>query len=186
MNQSLYAILLIIPLLLTTACKEEEEYVPIYGPGPQAYGKAAALKNDKAWYSSGYAERYKKENTAYFGILLDTYTIEGFHRENVCFSDIYLKKGSYELRKKMTNIYEGYVGAIYATLADDGDVLEDWYNLDEGAKDNYLEIIAIDTVEQQVEGRFTATFEVRQPKRNRNNPDRVKFSNGTFSVKIVK
>ena len=185
MKRFLFVVLFIIPLLLTPACKEEEEYVPIYEPGPQTYGKGTALKNGKEWYSSGYAVRSSK-NTSYFGIFLDTYTIEGFHRESVRFSDIYLKKGTYELRKKTTNIYDGYVSAFYATLADDGDVLEDWYDLEEDAKDNYLEVTAIDTVEQRVEGRFTGMFEVRQPKRNASNPDRVKFTNSTFSVKIVK
>jgi hypothetical protein len=186
-------IILIAALCSFYSCEEEkvEIFVPIFLPGLQTDGKAAAFKNQKKWEASAYG---KKEDWSVGTISLIITTYEDKEglilREMLSFDEIPLKKGSYPLDyTTQEDFNDGEVGAFYGTLEDDGDVAEDFYKLDKTAKDNLLEVTTVDTIAKQISGKFTVSF-IKQPSVNPDrpktlNPDRVKFSNGTFNVKIL-
>lgn len=73
-----------------------------------------------------------------------------------------------------------FVSPTYTTWTSDGDVTEDRYDLDTTATDNFFRIQTIDLANNRVEGTFTATFKIREPRINPANPKTVKFSEGKF------
>ena len=100
------------------------------------------------------------------------------------FNEVPVKTGIHEIGN-VNDLNDGLVGVSYGTLR--GDVVEDHYIMDETAPDNRIEVTFVDTVEMRIEGTFTVSFDIQDPekKRNPNNPDRVKFTNGHFNVQII-
>lgn len=186
-------ILILTAILIFAGCEEDnpEPFVPIFMAGPQTDGKAAAFKNGHLWEASAYGKKEDwSEGT--ISIIITTYEDEEglILREMLSFDEIPLQKGMYLLdHTSQEDFNDGEVGASYGTLEDDGDVVEDFYKLDKTAKNNLLEVTFVDTVAGEMKGSFTASF-VKQPSVNPNrpntrNPDKVKFSEGTFTVKIL-
>ncbi len=187
-------LLLLFPFLLINCEKDSlfSELVRVFLPGPKTHGEATAIKNGTDFEASAYAvEEDWSEGT--FSLLFYTYTEEGYHREILGFNEIPHRKGNYILGNA-SSYNDGIAGASYGTLADDGDVGEDHYDLMEEMEDNYIEVTHIDTVAREVEGTFTASFYITSPsrmisnpvrKRNPENPDHIKFSDGWFKVKFI-
>lgn len=175
-----------IIVLLVIGCKKEE-HIPIYFPGNMTFGRMDADKEGKAWVASS-AAFYNEYNPALFGIIASTFTEGGFLRETLVFNKIPLKVGRYEVTKLNNDMFDGKTGASYNTSEDDGDVSEDSYDVDESATDNYIEITLVDTIANMAKGNFTVSFNIVTSggKRNPSNPDKVKFSNGTFDVEFFK
>jgi hypothetical protein len=167
---------------------EKEEFVPIFHPGSMTYGRMNADKNGVDWVASSLAQVYDTIPSL-FGIGASTFSEEGFARENLAFNKIPKQVGRYNIRGPINNILDGFTGSSYFTKEDDGDALEDTYEVDESVTDNYLEVTLLDTVAHHfVQGKFTVSFKIATPggKRNPSNPDKVKFSNGTFDVKFFR
>ncbi len=180
----------ILFLLSATVCFAigcQKEDVPIYYPGSMIYGSAEAKKNGKDWLASSGAQHYDTIPSL-FGMGMETVSEEGFPREDISFNKIPKSVGKYKVSGPYNNVFDGFVGSSYHTLEDDGDALEDTYVLNEDAIDNYLEITLIDTVANIVQGKFTVTYDIATSggKRNPNNPDRVKFSDGSFDIEFFK
>ncbi len=79
------------------------------------------------------------------------------------------------------------VTASYGTLSDDGDVLEDFYTIDERG-DNWATITAIDTIDGEVviSGEYNLHFQFNnsREKMNAANPDHIRFTDGVFEVRF--
>ena len=169
-------------IILTAACSKDE-FTPIFEAGPKDYGCASAKKNNLSFVASGVALVHDDRPSEYFALFFDTFTPEGFWRERLSVNEIKFKAGEYSVSGSRSDIYDGFVGGRYVTLADDGDVAEDRYILEE-SKENRLIIIKVDIIENIVKGTFHLKFEIdpNREKRNPNNPDKVVFSEGEFEV----
>ncbi|MBI1226900.1 MAG: hypothetical protein GC192_16835 [Bacteroidetes bacterium] len=167
---------------ISIGCKKEEK-VPIFHPGDMTYGRMDAKKNGKNWIASSSAQNYDNIHSL-FALDAVTYSEEGFLREELFLNKIPKKVGKYVVSGPYNDIIDDFIGSAYHTLEDDGDVLEDTWDVDETAADNYLEITFIDTIENIVKGNMTVSFKISTDggKRNADNPDKVKFSKGAFDV----
>lgn len=166
-----------------TGCKKEE--VSIFYPGEMTYGKMSGNKNGKDWVASSSAQ-FHDNNSSFFGIGASTFSKEGFLRESLVLNKIPLSTGYFKISGTTNNVFDGFVGAVYHTSEDDGDVSEDSYEVDENATNNFVEITLLDTIINKVEGNLEVSFKIATlgGKRNPNNPDKIKFSNCKFEVKF--
>lgn len=178
-------------LLSLGACKEEEEpsLIPDY-----YWGEASALKNGKEWQPLIYGITLRGISRQY-GILMDVFSEQGFRRERLTFG--YLKKDRIDsfpvladsIFKNENNfpnelIYSDSCDATHSTMIDDGDVVGDFYDVDQ-TKDNYIEIVEYDEESGEVSGRFEVTFILTYDSPwTPDSPDTVKFTNGVFKTKI--
>ena len=169
-------------IFLALSCQKEElSTIPIYEAGEMLFGSATGKKAHLDWEASGIGLSHTNSNE-FWGILLGT-SEDGFSRENLVLGFISATPGNYRIAREHS---PGVITSFYLTLQDDGDVLEDSYLVDESVLSNVARITKIDTVENLIEGIFTATFEIRDPEKkvNPNNPDRLTFSDVSFSVQI--
>ncbi|MCG8332134.1 MAG: hypothetical protein MI974_30900 [Chitinophagales bacterium] len=178
------SLLKIALLTLLVSCTKDKHYeLPIFEAGPQTYGWSTALKNNVGFESSGTALWHSDKPNEYFGVLLDTYTSEGFWRERISLNEIKYEIGEYQVKGGYSDIYDGFVGSSYGTLSDDGDVVEDRYLL-KASEENILKVETIDTINNLIQGTFHLAFEIdrERGKTNPANPDVVVFSEGKFEV----
>ena len=163
-----------------------------YLPGDTTFGVVYAVLQDSVfWVASGLAQNQMEHPTSpdeYFGIQFNTYeSVFGFQRENLFLSEIPKNKlGNYTISSGHFDFDDELIGATFYTVADDGDVLEDSYEVDESVLDNMLTISSIDSINNVYEGSFTVTFKIATigGKMNPNNPDRMTFRDASFRVKI--
>ena len=181
---------------LFVGCQKEIEYPhgPIYEPGPQTFGWSTSEKNGLSFESSGYAIKSPELGDELFAVHFVTYTDWGAQRELISMGPF-----EYKLERKddvVENITKDdleqsiklkQVTASYGTLADDGDVLEDSYVIDERG-DNWATITAIDTIDGEVviRGAYNLHFKFKnnRDKVNEANPDHVRFTDGVFEVRF--
>ena len=175
-------IIVIGMMVLSSSCQKEELDIPIYEPGSMLFGSASGKKAHLDWNASGLALR-NRDGKPIWGILFGTQSSEGFLRESLSLGSIPYGTGTYELAREPK---DGFLTSTYGTSQDDGDVGEDNYLLDESASGNTAHITKLDTIEKIIEGVFTASFQIADPsqKVNPNNPDKVTFSEVSFSVQI--
>ena len=166
--------------LLFSSCNK----TPIYFPGEMAHGWSEASKNGKKWKSSANAGVIK-QLPGYIYINFSTFSEDGSLREELSLYKIPIKIGLYEVKGKIIadTIFKS-VEAFYGTLRSDGDVDEDSYYLDEREKSS-LEITRYDEITKTVTGKYKTYFSINPPKINPKNPDKVRFTEGTFEVKIT-
>lgn len=165
-------------------------YVPIHQPGDTVnFGAGYAKKLTADWTAEAIASVMKFVDTSYIGVGFFTYSKTDLHSQRESLGFRFIKKNSLgemlKLKKMdVSNLENGYVSPTYTTWRSDGDVIEDQYNLDETATDNYFQLIKADWGQKRVEGTFTASFKIREPRVNPLNPKQVKFSNGRFWANI--
>ena len=165
-------------------------YVPIHQPGDTVnFGAGYAKKLTADWSAEAFSRVMTFVDTNLVSVSFLTYSkIDlGAQREHLAFAFIPKASiGQAFLLKSMTSttLKPGYVDATYSTWRLDGDVIEDRYNLDETATDNYFKVTKADWAKKRVEGIFTASFKIREPRVNPLNPKQVKFSGGRFWANI--
>ena len=170
---------------LFASCKKDElPNVPIYEPGEMLFGSASGKKAGHDWQASGIGLSHTN-STEFWGAVLATRSKEGFLREEITLGFISTNLGLYQVAQERTN---AELTSSYFTFQDDGDVIEDIYDVDEDSPLNIARIIKVDTLAKVIEGVFTATYKIRDPqdKVNPNNPDQVTFSDVSFSVQIIR
>ncbi len=152
-------------------------------PGKQLYGWAKGTKNDYTWEASSYFS-FHVDGKNFIGMSFNTYSIEGYLRESFGFDEIPFDSiGVRRIKRGPSRYYDGACGSSYARLESDGDLLTAFYDLDESASDNIIEITRIDVNSRIVEGNFSATFLLEgynpyYPKVARF--ENVKFSSGFY------
>ena len=181
---SSWPVLLVSSLfLLLSSCKKEElQNIPLYESGEMTFGRASGKKAHLDWIASGIG--VKQSDSLFWAVRLGTVSKEGFLRESLTLGFIPLATGQYSIAQEYK---DDFLTSSYNTSQDDGDVGEDYYLLDEYASTNIAQITKVDTIENKIEGIFTATFEIRdvEKKVNPDNPNRVTFSDVSFSVEIL-
>lgn len=79
----------------------------------------------------------------------------------------------------------GTVRPGYYLLGADGDVLEDIYVMDTTDMTlNFIEIDSWDTLNKRVEGHFSFTGVIQEPRYNPINPNKVQLASGRFWLKL--
>lgn len=193
--------LLVLILLVLAACHKEEtytpeppppspptEYVPIFAPCDTSNGVATANKLTAAWKAGVSCRSVTSAGKKYWVIDLQTCSSDGFGsiRERLGIGGIPDDNPiqRYSILNFTSSIIDGSVDPSYATLVDDGDVLEDYYHIDTTATNDFMQIDRWDTVNKRAEGRFSVSFNIREPRRNPKNPKKVQFTSGKFWVKL--
>ena len=191
-------IAVLIGASLFVGCQKEIEYPqgPIYEAGPQTFGWSTSEKNGLPFESSAYATKSPELGEELFAVHFTTYTDWGAQRETIAM-------GPFEYKpERKDNVVENIdfddidgiinskqVTASYGTSADDGDVAEDSYVIDERG-DNWATITAIDTIDGEVviSGEYNLHFKFKnnRDKMNAANPDHVRFTDGVFEVRFWK
>ncbi|MFN8301565.1 MAG: hypothetical protein U0U46_03665 [Saprospiraceae bacterium] len=151
-------------------------------------GEAGAIKISAEWKATAKCRHFFYQGKKYWTIELFTcskYNDNEF-RELIFLSHIPDENPvqMYSLNNDGNSIIENSLNAHYVRLRDDGDVIDDRYDCDTTALNDYLIIDTWDTINKQIEGRFRVSFVVRQPQRNPDNPEKVKFWKGTFKLPL--
>jgi hypothetical protein len=165
-------------LLLVSAC-DKDKFHPDY-----SNGKAEAFKNGENWMGQGYALISQQDKYAF---LFSVYNQYGELRQELYFHNIPREIGTYPLYKVQSQNLDSISSARFFTLSSDGDVIEDHYYVKADSLASSIFIESIDTNSGWVNGKFNAVFYIDpdRPKFNPANPDTIRFTNGTFSAKLL-
>lgn len=160
-------------------------YVDVFYSGDTTNGIAHALKNKVKWQGSGECNIVKNNNKNFWTLAFYTYADDLIStREGLAFAFIPDDcEGKTFVPKKYVNGEYAFTG-LYLRAYSDGDLFIDRYKLDTTATDNYLHINRLDRIRKRMEGDFTISFNIVEPRRDPLNPKKVKFSSGRFGVKL--
>jgi len=123
-----------------------------------------------------------------FNIGCDVFNDELLRREFLLIRSIPRSLGVYQVANRDINELESTY-SYYETLALDGDVGCDYYDLnDEFAETNIVNVTRFDDNGSLIEGTFHLTFLIEDAinKCNPNAPDTIKFRNGRFQTRITR
>lgn len=191
--------LLAIILLGLFACQKEApptepppppppptEYVPIFAPCDTSDGVATANKLTAAWKAGVSCRSVIFSGEKLWVIEMLTCSEGGSLREHFAIGGIPDSDPiqRYSMDNFTSSIIEGAVDPSYTTLADDGDLVEDFYRMDTTTTEDFLEIELWDTVNKRAEGRFSVSFYIKEPRANPKNPKKVRFTSGKFWVRL--
>jgi hypothetical protein len=188
-NNNVYFILFFVLLL---SCRKEKIALPSY-----YWGNANAEKNGKDWASEqknwtltvyGILEsrgaRMKKDS---FALLIDNFNENNAMRERIGVSGIPIRIGTYKVfnSTEAVNYDRDTLTMASFTLSEqDGDVQSGYYNVLETAQ-NIISVDVLDTISNEVRGKFNVTFINKYPKSGLA-PDTIRFKNGVYYTKIHK
>ena len=116
----------------------------------------------------------------------NTNDADGFPLTSLSFFKIPKKEGKYTLQQTVNNIDSNKIGAAYFTLSNQGDVLEEYYVIDESKSDNFIDISYYSKKEKEIAGSYNITM-VINPDRGKNNPaspDTIHVSSGEFHLSL--
>lgn len=187
----------IVALLNALACHKDDTstsnppsippalpYVEVFAPCDTSEGVAEALKITAPWVAEGDCWSYNSLGKKYWNI--EMFTCDGLaYRERVAFFRI---PNDNPIRRyvltRLSAASEGSVRATYIRLTGDGHVPQDYYDLDTLALGDFLRIDVWDTLNKRAEGRFRVSFEVREPRNNPDNLEKVTFYQGKFHLRL--
>ena len=152
----------------------------IYSPGDQSTGYAQATIFGKTWNATAY--KYPQDTSRYFEIYFETYSEEGFTRDQMSFGLFDAKIGEYKAIDNPGDFnFDDYeINCNYSLWASDGDLLYGAYYLDTSF-DNKITIEKNDG--KTIEGRFNLLFTSNKVEHT-DIPGRVFFRDGKFKVKL--
>ena len=181
-------------LMLVASCKKadpepetpiEPPFVAIFEPGDTSKGAANANKLTAIWSADTYCKKSFSDSTKLI-INFYTYTSDGSRRESVSFGPFSKTNiGVYQLTPFSTaTLPANKVIGSYGRWSSDGDVLEDTYEVDSTDLKNRFSITKIDLANKRIEGAFHVSYNIRAPRINPANPQKVTFSAGRFWATI--
>lgn len=164
-----------------------------YVPSPRLSGFVEAVYNEdfhwnasgKALYQDPHPTNTKKYLYLYFESVETDYS---FRRERLAFTEIPAQSGVESILSGTIRDYDdGYASVSFATLQDDGDVLDDLFS-GTICCNSWVSVTKFDTVANLVEGEFEflVYYDSTSPKENDTYPDSLRFSCGKFSVPLVR
>lgn len=159
-------------VLLISACQGDSEFG----------GESKGIKNGENWKGQGHGVL----NGFGLGVNLKFALYKsGIRQESISFFRVPFEPGTYYLFNGSGQLQEPITGANFFTNSFDGDVLEDVYLVVEDSE-SYLTVTEYDESEQRLKGEYQATFYIdpTRQKVNPENPDTIRFENGTFEVVI--
>jgi len=173
---------LLLGPLSVASCEKDKVETP---QPPEYWGEASALLDGNPVDFSVYATHVNGE--AHLSIFIDTLSEEGFTRGSIFFDFIPAHIGKYGLRKEYDEEKKlPYAG--YSASGSDGDAVLAHYHLVERDTLNYVDLISLEDVSQEISGTFEAYFAIDtifkdlQPQL----ADTLKFTQGYFHTKIYK
>jgi hypothetical protein len=174
------------------SCKKENEpdnnpNIPyfdfkIYNPGDQKKGRASATVFGKEWNASAYVSRYPDSTSKYYQVYFETYSDEGFTRDQISFGVFGGKVGEYDIKNDLfdSNYEDFSIHCSHSLWMSDGDLLYGYYFIDT----TYKSKIIIDKNDgEEIEGRFWLIF-TSNVVEHTDIPGRVYFEEGKFRVKL--
>ena len=191
MIKAIQFIALLLAICLIAACNKDKN--PI---SPYYWGNVNAQKNGIDWAAnpknwtlaiSGWVDirgsRLKKDT---FALLIDKFNENNEKREHIGINNIPAKIGKYSiyLNGGINYDQDSVTMAAFTLKAEDGDVLVGYYNVLESVQ-NYISVEALDTVKNEVKGKFNITFINKYPKAGLP-PDTIRFKNGSYFTRINK
>ena len=164
-------------LLSVSAC-DKDKFRPDY-----SNGMAEAYRNGQYWIATASASPYKSG----FNMSFQYYNEFGELRQSQTLYKIPRAIGTYKLSKTEVRDEDVLIGASFYTLSSDGDVIEDRYLIEVDSFVSNIYIQSIDANSGWIKGGFNAVFYIDpdRPKFNPANPDTIRFTNGTFSAKLL-
>ena len=196
-----YIPFLLVFAALFVACREDDlppsipqppappaDEVEVFAPCDLSEsGDASAIKISAEWKATAKCSNYLYQGEKYWKIEIFTCSEDNDNefREFVVFARIPDNNPVQFYRLQSTSLIpEQTLFSHYVRLREDGDVIDDRYDCDTTALNDYLIIDTWDTINKQIEGRFRASYSIRQPQRNPDNPEKVKFWKGTFKLPL--
>ena len=184
-------------LFLTSACEKEQEPVPPTVEKPKVVlktdrffvkdttnGKAEAIKNDSIrWIAGVTCNKNKNSETGFtfYSILCKTYASDRLSlREFFALDGIPENCEGKTFVCKVKAQKESEISTLYARLYSDGDVVNDWYNLDTTVTTNFLTIHKLDRTNRRIEGSFSAKMGLAPPRFDPLNPYSLHLTSGKF------
>ena len=195
-----YIPFLLVFAALFVACREDElppsitqppappaDEVEVFAPCDLSEsGDASAIKISAEWKATAKCRKGSLPGEKYWIIEFFTCSENNEFRENIFFSRIPDSNPiqHYQIHGNQNLLQDGAVYSRYVRITSDGDVLDDYYDCDTTALNDYLIIDTWDTINKQIEGRFRASYVIRQPQINPDNPEKVKFWKGRFKLPL--
>jgi len=179
MRNIFYLILLLIISFTNHGCKKEENN----NPEIQDWCKITASKNGLKWEASAGAIK-KRQDTVIVQILVRNQA--GYLRESLIIRNLPIAVGNYVIYKRILNSNQLNTYASYNTISDDGDVIEDMFDVLE-SENNYIEIKKVDLTNMEMSGTLQITF-IRNALDPIDNPslgDTIFFTDGVFRIRIL-
>ena len=177
-------------IIFFNACKKDMIPLPSY-----YWGNVSTDKNGQNWANEpkgwtltlyGVVDtrgaRIKKDT---FALLIDRFNESNSHREGIGILGIPIKIGQYNILSTKGLIDNKQVDSTMASFSlssEDGDVQIGYYNVLETAP-NIISVDELDTIKNEVRGKFNITFINEYPKAG-SPPDTIRFKNGVYHTKI--
>ena len=163
-------------LIFTISCVKQRGIIQEY------WGEASASKNNTEWNSFPSGRINSIHNK--LSVSCNTYSDEGYHREDLLLFKIPLSEGTYKVEKTRSREEDGKTGAIFFTSTDDGDVTGDIYDISESDSTSTISITKIEG--EEIWGTFDLILYRDTTRAYKGNPDILEFRNGMFHTKILK
>ena len=116
----------------------------------------------------------------YLALFFETFSENGFRREEIIFNEIFKKIGNQEIRNDYEDL-DGFVGTLYSRTESDGDVYTRSYILDESYDKNAFFISFADST--KISGKFSVRFILEED--DFRYPKFAEFEDVNFSMQIL-
>jgi hypothetical protein len=177
-------------LLLTgcfiVSCRKEEEPLPNFSQVFPENHQGSAMRNGELWSGRAYW-RYLGQDTqidstkCFIGI--NTFDSEGTSREQLSFLFIPLKVGKYVLKNPDFSYSLSAQSIAGYTSGHDDEIDGSWYSNND--KDNFIEILSIDTATKIMKCKFDVRLKIYDNSTNLNYPSKVHFTEGQIECTIL-
>jgi len=171
--------------IATEEIENDTNIVTTFFPGAQEFGFFTATKINQLVEGSVFPTTDTTNRN--FDLLFNTFSEEGFRREEFVVQNIPFELGCYGITNRVPGwINLGYTASGYRTYGGQGRIedAEDSYGTNLVDRNiNKIEIIEIDTLKRIVKGNFAVSFELNDFETiNDLNPIFLRFFNGEFEV----
>ncbi len=179
MRNIIYLILLLTFSFTNHGCEKEKNN----NSKILEWSKITALKNGLKWEASAVAFKYGQDTVI---IQIHVRNQAGYLRESLIIRNLPITVGNYVIYKRISNSNQLNTNASFNTISDDGDVIEDMFDVLE-SQNNYIDIKKVDLTNMEMSGTLQITF-IRNALDPIDNPslgDTISFTDGVFRLKIV-
>lgn len=166
-----------------TGAEPVMEVVKIFHPGDTSKGAAHAFKNNNKWVAGVKVVNRVLAGDSVWVVSMKTFAENtSYLRESFVFTYI---PNNCEGQTYRPYDYPspGNVISVYVRWYEQNDVIEDIYQLDTAASDNYIKITKLDRRRRVIMGTFKAAFKIKEPRFDPSNPLRLRFESGNFWAK---
>ncbi|MEM9918088.1 MAG: hypothetical protein AAF990_08330 [Bacteroidota bacterium] len=165
--------LLCIPFLFGSSCGKDDLGIN---------RKMIGLLNGERWEAKGNFT-YNLPHGIGLDIRFEIYNSAGELREKLLIFKVPFEVGNYPITIASIRDTKEEIGAVYWTLSNDGDVIDDTYELYVPAE-NTISITEADTIRHILKGEVNATFLVDPLDVEDTDVDTIRIENGLFEITL--